>query len=240
MSALAFRLSDFELVSDVDIWISDFLPGDRVPQSLPLTIHIDGAARGNPGPAAFAYIIYHNGDEVLDGSGVLGEATNNVAEYTALIEALKKAAELKGTELLIRSDSELLVKQMNGDYRVKNANLRPLHQEANRLARQFQSVRYSHVPREQNREADRLCNEALDGHRQTAAGSRPSAKTGGSRTPTADSRQAVLAEAERMLRDAARAWSEAGLENPTPHAVFQQIIRLLEQRGLLKAQTNPK
>ena len=117
------------------------------------TINIDGAARGNPGPAAFAFVIRHDGEEVLEENGLLGETTNNIAEYTALLRALARAKELQGTDILIRSDSELLVKQMNGQYRVKNEGLIPLHKEANRLARQFKSVAYSHVPREENRQA---------------------------------------------------------------------------------------
>jgi ribonuclease HI len=198
---------------------------------LTLTIHIDGAARGNPGPAAFAYVIYHEGEPLLDGNGVLGKTTNNVAEYTALIEALKKAAELKATAVRIRSDSELLVRQMKGEYRVKNANLVPLHQEAGRLARQFESVSYEYVPREENREADRLCNEALDGSAKGTAPARRSRPHAAAATSL--DRQSILAEAEKLLRDAARAWAETGLENPTPHQVFQQIIRHLERNGLL-------
>ncbi len=210
--------------------------GVAMSKGLPLTIHIDGAARGNPGPAAFAYVIYHDGEELLDGGGVIGTTTNNVAEYTALIEALKKAAELKATEVLIRSDSELLVKQMTGQYRVKNANLLPLHREASRLARPFGSVRYSHVPREENRRADRLCNEALDG-RPSAAGRRRSAEPPPpiDHPSPATERRHVLAEAERILRDAAHAWAEHGLDHPTPHQVLQHIVKLFEERGLIKA-----
>jgi ribonuclease HI len=132
-------------------------------QPLTLTINIDGAARGNPGPAAWAYVIQHDGQAILEENGPVGQATNNVAEYTALMKALAKAAELKASTVHIRSDSELLVKQMNGQYKVKNPRLRELYQEANQLARQFDRVEFSHVYREENLEADRLCNEALDG-----------------------------------------------------------------------------
>ena len=127
-----------------------------------LNIHIDGAARGNPGPAAYAYIICRDGAPALEEAGCLGNATNNVAEYTALLKALQRAAQLGGKRLQIHSDSELLVKQMNGEYRVKNEALRQLSLEASRHARRVGKVRYTAVRREQNELADRLVNEALD------------------------------------------------------------------------------
>lgn len=127
-----------------------------------LTINIDGAARGNPGPAAYAVVVNRDGEIVAREKGCLGETTNNVAEYTALVRGLQKALALKASDVLIRSDSELLVKQMNGEYRVKNENLKELHEQAASLRGQLASVRISHVRREENAEADRLCNEALD------------------------------------------------------------------------------
>src|SRR5438874_5503142 len=128
-----------------------------------LTIHIDGAARGNPGPAAYAYVITGGGHPLIEEAGCLGSATNNVAEYTALVKALQRASALRGTRLHVNSDSELLVKQMNGEYRVKNEQLRDLFDEAKTLARQFDLVAIRHVPRALNSHADRLCNEVLDG-----------------------------------------------------------------------------
>lgn len=133
-----------------------------MPEPVTVIINIDGAARGNPGPAAFAYLIRRNGETVARQKGRLGSATNNVAEYTALVRALERAIELKAEDVLIRSDSELLVRQMNGQYRVKNDKLLPLYEQANDLRRRLPAVRISHVPREQNADADRLCNEALD------------------------------------------------------------------------------
>src|SRR5262249_26981384 len=127
------------------------------------TVHIDGAARGNPGPAAYAFILKHGDAPPITEKGCLGSTTNNVAEYTALVRALKKAAELGAQRLLIHSDSELLVKQMNGEYRVKNESLRALFNDAKQLLGRFQLVTIRHVPRAQNADADRLCNEALDG-----------------------------------------------------------------------------
>jgi ribonuclease HI len=123
----------------------------------------DGGARGNPGPAASAYVLEAEDGNVLDARGeAIGIATNNVAEYRALIEGLRKALELGITELEVVSDSELLVKQMLGEYRVKNKGLMPLSLEAADLARRIGSVRYTAVRREHNELADRLVNEALD------------------------------------------------------------------------------
>jgi ribonuclease HI len=124
----------------------------------------DGGARGNPGPAASAYVLEAENGAVLAAHGeAIGVATNNVAEYRALVAGLARAAELGVDELEVVSDSELLVKQMRGEYRVKNAALRELSVEAARLARRVGSVTYTAVRREHNELADRLVNEALDG-----------------------------------------------------------------------------
>jgi ribonuclease HI len=124
----------------------------------------DGGARGNPGPAAVGYVLEAGDGTVLAAHGeAIGVATNNVAEYRALIAGLARAAEVGVDELEVVSDSELLVKQMRGEYRVKNAALRELSVEAARLARQIGRVTYTAVRREHNELADRLVNEALDG-----------------------------------------------------------------------------
>jgi ribonuclease HI len=123
----------------------------------------DGGARGNPGPAAYGYVLEAEDGTVLDARGEpIGIATNNVAEYRALLAGLEKAVELGVTELEVVSDSELVVKQMRGEYRVKNEALRHLSVEAGRLARQVGKVTYTAVRREHNELADRLVNEALD------------------------------------------------------------------------------
>jgi probable phosphoglycerate mutase len=123
----------------------------------------DGGARGNPRPAALGYVLEAEDGTVLAAHGeAIGVATNNVAEYRALVAGLERAAELKVGEVEVVSDSELLVKQMTGEYRVKNEALRELSLEAARLARQVGKVRYTAVRREQNELADRLVNEALD------------------------------------------------------------------------------
>ncbi len=123
----------------------------------------DGGSRGNPGPAAFAYVLEAENGTVLAAHGeAIGVATNNVAEYRALVAGLAKTVELGVDEVDVVSDSELLVKQMRGEYRVKNAALRALSVEAARLARELGRVTYTAVRREHNELADRLVNEALD------------------------------------------------------------------------------
>jgi probable phosphoglycerate mutase len=123
----------------------------------------DGGSRGNPGPAAYGYVLESDDGHVLDSRGEpIGVATNNVAEYRGLIAGLEKALELAVTDLEVVSDSELVVKQMQGDYKVKNEALRELHDRAEDLARRVGKVRYTAVRRAHNELADRLVNEALD------------------------------------------------------------------------------
>ncbi|NLW87094.1 MAG: ribonuclease HI family protein [Planctomycetes bacterium] len=131
--------------------------------SLKVIVNIDGGARGNPGPAAAGFVLRTTDGTVLCQRGCyLGQATNNVAEYTALLKALAAAAELKATDIQIFSDSELLVRQMNGQYRVKNAGLLELFIKAKDMASGFESCTISHVRREMNSHADRMVNLALD------------------------------------------------------------------------------
>jgi ribonuclease HI len=127
------------------------------------TLWTDGGARGNPGPAAYAYVLEDEEGSSLAAHGeAIGVATNNVAEYSALLAGLEKAAELGVDELEVVSDSELMVKQMRGEYKVKNEALRQLSLRAHELARRIGRVTYTAVRREHNQLADRLVNEALD------------------------------------------------------------------------------
>ena len=137
----------------------DVLPPGRATSAV---ANIDGGSRGNPGPAAFgAYITLPDG-QAIEVKGFIPHSTNNVAEYNGLLAALRWAVEHGVRKLHIRADSELLVKQMKRVYRVKNPGLLPLYEEAGRLARQLGQVTFEHVRREFNKDADRLCNEAMD------------------------------------------------------------------------------
>lgn len=123
----------------------------------------DGGARGNPGPAAYGFVLEAEDGSVLAARGeAFGVATNNVAEYRALIAGLQEALQLDVSDLEVVSDSELMVKQMRGEYRIKNAALRELAGEAAGLARKLPAVRYRHVRRHENGLADSLVNQALD------------------------------------------------------------------------------
>jgi len=126
-------------------------------------IHSDGGARGNPGPAAIgAVIAAADGSEIQYISKCIGETTNNQAEYQAIIAALEKALELGAEEVRCFLDSELVVKQLNREYKVKNKELAPLVVKVYNLAQGFKKITFAHVFREENKEADRLVNEALD------------------------------------------------------------------------------
>jgi len=128
-----------------------------------LVIHCDGASRGNPGPAgAGAWLTDGDGTTVAEIAEGLGETTNNVAEYTAAILGLERAAELGARTVVLRSDSQLLVHQLNGRYRVKTEHLQPLYRRVRALAAGFDRVTFEHVPREANVEADRLANAGVD------------------------------------------------------------------------------
>jgi ribonuclease HI len=207
------------------------------------TMYIDGAARGNPGPAAYAVVIARPGHPPFEEAGTLGTATNNVAEYTALVRGLERAAELGLKSVAVFSDSELLVKQMNGEYRVKHPDLLPLYEAANRLKRAFDRVTITHVRREQNARADALCNRALDGER------RKRGSPGGEAVPAASSQgpssgregpsgsvsdAAVRDDALAILLSAAQAWASRGLGAVPVEAVWDQLWSVLDEGGVLK------
>ncbi len=133
-------------------------------------VHIDGASRGNPGPAAYGVVMESDdGSPLVAFAKALGETTNNVAEYQALLAALEYALAHHYPRVRVLTDSELLARQMAGTYKVKSPDLRPLYDQARRLGARFESFAIEHVPRERNREADRLANRALD----AAEGRRP-------------------------------------------------------------------
>jgi len=164
----------------------------------------------------------------------MGQTTNNVAEYTALVRALAKAKELGLKRLQVYSDSELMIKQMNGDYRVKNEDLKVLYNEAQELLDAFDAVVLTHVRREQNKRADELCNLALDGGSLTDA---PRTTSKPSKTKTATG-----AASDAKVRDDAIACLEASLQAcrtnpssaPTAEQLWEQLWSILDDAGVLK------
>jgi len=126
------------------------------------TLFCDGASRGNPGPGAYGYALLENEDIVFQEGATLGVVTNNVAEYEGLLKGLEKSLELGATSLIIKSDSQLLVRQLLGQYKVRAPHIIPLVDKAKGLLRQFKKIEIFHIPREENGLADSLCNEALD------------------------------------------------------------------------------
>jgi len=179
--------------------------GDHRPEAKPSApaawrANIDGGSRGNPGPAAYGVVIRNPRGEIMARlKKYIGRTTNNVAEYYGLIAALDYAQSSKVRELHIESDSELLVKQMRGQYKVKSADLRPLFERATKMSRSFASFRINHVYREQNREADALANEAMD---EVSAG--PRAENGKSKTENGNSPSIATAPANSPIRVRAR------------------------------------
>ena len=130
-----------------------------------ITAFFDGGARQNPGPAGYGVFIVDDHDTVLaELHGSLGIATNNIAEYRGLIAALQWAVDNNVTEITIKGDSLLIIEQMRGNYKVKNEGLKPLHMQARMLVMQVGNVKFQHVPREQNKDADRLSNVGMDGN----------------------------------------------------------------------------
>jgi ribonuclease HI len=189
-------------------------------ESTVLTIHTDGASRGNPGDAAFAYVIARDGQPPIEEADCLGQMTNNQAEYTALVRALEHALELGAHHrLLIHSDSELMVKQMNGEYRVKNEELRDLYEQACALRRRFEGpVTIRHVRRAQNKRADELCNEALDGKRCAMPRAVP-ALAAPSLSPAPSLREDALTYLRQIAAD------------PSPEQVWKRLVEILERHG---------
>jgi ribonuclease HI len=192
-------------------------------------IHTDGASRGNPGKAAYAYVIESPDGEVVEEAGCVGTMTNNQAEYTALVRALEHALELgKHYRIIVHSDSELLVKQMSGEYRVKNDELRDLYERAQQLGKQFEGgIALRHVRRGENRRADALCNEALDGKRLASVRDVLRAQ----RTPTPKrpaAKSALQDDAVRVLETAAEAWKR-GMVEPSVESVWHRLVQVLQR-----------
>jgi ribonuclease HI len=197
-----------------------------------LHIHTDGASRGNPGKAAYAYVIESADGETIEEAGCLGTTTNNQAEYTALVRALEHALELGSQHgVVVHSDSELLVKQMNGEYRVKNEDLRDLFERARQLCKRFEGgVTIQHVRRGENSRADELCNEVLDGKRLSSARDmlKPQAAIVVKRVASGSR---LHEQALRVIETAAEAW-KAGETQPSVESVWRSLVKVLEQNHI--------
>ena len=149
--------------------IADLLPPDEAPPtrkpgtSKPVTLYTDGGSRGNPGPAGYGFLLMGGSGKVLhEGCGSLGRATNNEAEYEGVIAGLRAAIERGAGDIVIRSDSQLLIRQRNGSYKVKSRRLMPLFLRVKELLSDFTSWHAEHIPREENTRADALANQAMD------------------------------------------------------------------------------
>lgn len=127
-----------------------------------MTLFCDGASRGNPGPAAFGYVIYEEGRIIAQEGGKLGNTTNNVAEYQGLIHGLRKLVALGATQITVKADSELMIRQLNGIYKVKTPHIKELFDLAQKELVHFSKKNFTHIRREENSVADALCNQALD------------------------------------------------------------------------------
>lgn len=189
---------------------------------LDATAHIDGGSRGNPGPAAYAVVLRRPGFPVYEECDTLGTATNNVAEYSALVRALALAGELKLDALAVFSDSELLVRQMRGEYKVKSPDLQELYRTACELRRGVPTVTFTHVRREFNKDADRLCNEALDGRpRRPITLSEPPLDV-----PPEVPADPLTAAALQCLAKAAHSWAARGPADPPVAAVWRELLAI--------------
>lgn len=158
-------------------------------QTEQIIIYTDGGSRGNPGPAAAGFVLTDPAGTQLQAKGIfIGRATNNVAEYTAIVKALEAAKQIGAKRVTVFSDSELLVKQVNGEYRVKSEQLRPLFQQARKLLGEFENWKVQHVAREKNKEADKLVNRSLDCRRDISVprASGPVTRTENERRVTSD------------------------------------------------------
>ncbi|MDI6718345.1 MAG: ribonuclease HI family protein [Methanomicrobiales archaeon] len=131
-------------------------------------IYADGASRGNPGPACFAFVLVQGGAILFEGHGYAGVTTNNVAEYRAIIHGLMEAARQGGARIVVCSDSELVIRQITGEYRIRKDHLADLCAQVHSLSRRFEQVRFQHAPRTERyiQRADALCNRCLDEHRE--------------------------------------------------------------------------
>lgn len=204
------------------------------------TIYTDGGSRGNPGPAAYAYVIKRPGEPDIEEMVYLGQSTNNIAEYTGMVKALEHAKELGGRNLIVNSDSELMVKQMNGQYRVKNEGLLPLYRQAVKLREAFEKVTFKHIYREQNAQADALCNEAMDNPHDSkpriplassgSPGEGPAVRAVAAKDKSKPANESTpQQQAIALLRQSAEQWAKGDPTKPDPASVWMQLSLLMQK-----------
>ncbi len=189
------------------------------------TIHIDGGSRGNPGPAAYALVLRRPGFAEYTECDTIGVKTNNVAEYAGLLRALALAIELKLESVLVISDSELLVRQMLGEYKVKSSDLLGPYRAAKELAARLPRLGFKHVKREFNRDADALCNEALDGRPRPPAGLSEAPLDVPPEVPGDPMTAAILTK----LATAAHQWAANGPADPPVARVWAELAAVLAE-----------
>ena len=190
------------------------------------TLHTDGGARGNPGPAAYGYVLEAEDGTVLAAHGEhIGSATNNVAEYSGLVAGLRKALELQVPEVEVVSDSELMVKQMKGQYKVASPGLRPLWEEATRLAVRLERFEMRHTLRGGNKEADQLANDAMDkGMGRQPAPPAPTSAGTGPRGAVQSKNLPSAAAPKHVLEDYMKDSVVHLLEGDLPNGTFVDVI----------------
>ncbi len=200
-----------------------------------VTVYTDGASRGNPGPAAASFVILHDDVPIVEYAEPIGNRTNNFAEYTAMIRALECCSKMGINKLRLHSDSELMVKQMRGEYKVKHADIIPLHDRASNLVAAIGRVEFAYVPRKENAEADRLGNEALDGKPRPLPSLDGFKLSDGDDQP-ADKDEVPVPNAAQIavLQRAYDSWSE-GDNGLKPADVWEELQKTLIAESRLKS-----
>ncbi|MEV6847423.1 bifunctional RNase H/acid phosphatase [Actinoplanes sp. NPDC051411] len=208
--------------------------------SLRLQIEADGGSRGNPGPSGYGAVVRDaDGEILLERYGSLGVTTNNVAEYTGLIEGLKAALDLNATQVDVRMDSKLVIEQMSGRWQIKNPGLRPLAAEAAALVKRFDGVTFEWIPRERNKAADALANKAMD---EAAGGHGPSSSRSLAASPEASraaSPEPSLASPEAESTGPTLSWAPPAMDNATRIIMVRHGETALTQQGRYSGRGDP-
>ncbi|MEZ6139347.1 MAG: ribonuclease HI family protein [Zavarzinella sp.] len=201
------------------------------------TVYVDGASRGNPGPAAYAYVIQEAGEPPIEKSEYLGDQTNNIAEYSALRQMLHDAVAMGFTDLHVYSDSELMVKQVRGEFKVKNPQIFEIWQEVRKTINKLDHFQIDHVLRGNNKRADELCNIELDRVLKkpgsSAAKPKPATKTSSSKQVSPEKEAYAREECLICIEQAMHNWNR-GEAVPTPEQLWDQLWSILDDANILK------